>query len=196
MPSQEKWTLCRNGEAAAASPSSVKKGAIVDHSQQKAATSGIVILIDRVRPEWVDYNGHMGDFAYGIVFSNAATAYMERLGLNADYRTAQAATLYTLDSRIGYLRECHQGTALSVELVVLAADAKRMHILMQLIDAEGATLALCEQVLMHVSRAAGAPRAAPFPAHARARLDADAAAHAPFARPAWLDRRIGLPARD
>ncbi|MFG1186318.1 thioesterase family protein [Xanthobacter aminoxidans] len=167
----------------------------MDHSQQKAAVSGIVILADRVRPEWVDYNGHMGDFAYGIVFSDAATAYMERLGLDADYRTAQAATLYTLDSRIGYLHECHEGTALSVELVVLAADAKRMHILMRLIDAEGVALALCEQVLMHVSRAAGAPRAAPFPAHVQMRLDADAAAHAPLPRPAWLDRRIGLSAR-
>lgn len=156
---------------------------------------GLFILADRVRPEWVDYNGHMGDFAYGIVFSNAATAYMERLGLDAHYRAAQDATLYTLDSRIGYLSECHEGAALSVELVVLAADAKRMHILMRLTDAAGAALALCEQVLMHVSRAGRIPRAAPLPAHVQLRLDADAAAHANLERPAWLDMRIGISAR-
>ncbi|MFG1301595.1 thioesterase family protein [Xanthobacter sp. V3C-3] len=164
-------------------------------SQPGATGSGLAILAERVRPEWVDYNGHMGDFAYGILFSDAATAYMERLGLDADYRATQEATLYTLDSRIGYLRECHEGTALSVELVVLAADAKRMHILMRLRDGDGAELALCEQVLMHVSRASGVPRSAPFPDHAQARLQADAAAHAALPRPDWLERRIGLPSR-
>src|SRR5690606_27872189 len=29
---------------------------------------------DVVRPEWVDYNGHMGDFAYAIAFSQTVTA--------------------------------------------------------------------------------------------------------------------------
>lgn len=165
------------------------------HPEPGAVAAGIVILDARVRPDWVDYNGHMGDFAYGIVFSDAATAYMERIGLDAVYRSTSCATLYTLDSRIGYLRECHAGAALSVELVVLAADTKRVHILMRLFDADGTELALCEQMLMHVTRALGAPRAAPFPPHAQARLSADAADHAAIPRPAWLDRRIGLPVR-
>ena len=39
-----------------------------------------------VSPSWIDYNGHMGDYAYGIVFSDAATAYMDRIGIDAAYR--------------------------------------------------------------------------------------------------------------
>ena len=155
--------------------------------------TAIAIHATRVPGAWVDYNGHMGDYAYGIVFSDAATAYMDRLGLDAAYREASAATLYTLDSRIGYLKECHEGTLLAVELQVLAADSKRMHIFMRLLDGEGTELALCEQVLMHVSRASGTPRAAPFPPQIQARLSADAEDHAHLPRPAWLDRRIGLP---
>ncbi len=54
-----------------------------------------------VSPSWIDYNGHMGDYAYGIVFSDAATAYMDRIGVDTPYREANNATLYTLDSRIG-----------------------------------------------------------------------------------------------
>ncbi|MFG1344901.1 thioesterase family protein [Xanthobacter autotrophicus DSM 431] len=163
--------------------------------QSPPAVAGIPILETKVARAWVDYNGHMGDFAYGIVFSDAATAYMDRIGLGAAYREASSATLYTLDSRIGYLKECHEGAALAVELVVLEADAKRMHIFMCLRNAQGAELALCEQVLMHVARASGTPRAAPFPPEVQARLTADAAAHSGWVRPQWLERRIGLPRR-
>lgn len=155
-------------------------------------STGLMILETRVANAWVDYNGHMGDFAYGIVFSNAATAYMERLGIDAAYREATAATLYTLDSRIGFFRECHEGEALRVELVVLDADTRRLHILLRLRDAEGRDLAMCEQVLMHVSRQGGAPHAASLPEKASVMLFADLERHRAVERPAWLDRRIGL----
>src|SRR6218665_423993 len=153
---------------------------------------GILILDTRVAPDWVDYNGHMGDFAYGIVFSNAATAYMERLGLHAAYREETGATLYTLDSRIGFLRECHLGETLRVVLQVLDVDAKRMHLLMRLYNSDGVELALCEQVLMHVSRSNGVVAAAPLPQSATTLLSEDRQRHETGERPAWLDRRIGL----
>ena len=60
---------------------------------------------DVVRPEWVDYNGHMGDFAYAIAFSQTVTAFMDAIGIDRAYRDATSATLYTLDMRIGYQRE-------------------------------------------------------------------------------------------
>ncbi|MDE1570452.1 thioesterase family protein [Aquabacter sp. P-9] len=153
---------------------------------------GLAIHAVRVPVAWVDYNGHMGDYAYGIVFSDAVTAYMDRIGVDAAYRGASAATIYTLESRIGYLRECHEGAALTVDLLVLAADRKRIHTFMRLLNAEGAELALCEQVLMHVSRASGTPRAALFPPEIQARVDGDMAAHAALPRPAWLSRPMGL----
>ncbi len=154
--------------------------------------TGLRILSTRVADAWVDYNGHMGDFAYGIVFSDAATAYMDRIGIDASYRAETGATLYTLDSRIGFLRECHGGEALHVDLLVLDADRKRLHLFMRMVDARGEELAVCEQVLMHVSRADGTPRSAPLPEAALAVLDADRAAHEAIARPAWLSRRVGL----
>lgn len=150
------------------------------------------ILSATVCDAWVDYNGHMGDYAYGIVFSNAATAYMDRIGIDAAYRAETAATLYTLDSRIGFLRECHAGEALHVDLVVLAADAKRLHLFMRLINAANDELALCEQLLMHVSRAEGLPRSASLPGPSLDQVMADLKAHRDIERPAWLNRRVGL----
>ena len=102
----------------------------------------------RVLPDWVDYNGHMGDFAYGIVFSRSATALMEEIGLDEAYRAENQATLYTLEMRIGYQRECHEGDAFTVATRVLAVDAKRMHLYQEMLDESGERLAWCEQVLL------------------------------------------------
>lgn len=154
--------------------------------------SALRILTTNVSDSWVDYNGHMGDFAYGIVFSDAATAYMDRIGIDAAYRKASSATLYTLDSRIGFLKECHAGETLHVDILVINADQKRLHLFMRLVNDAGDELALCEQVLMHVSQADGAPRSAALPASALEVLMADYATHKTVDQPAWLSRKIGF----
>lgn len=155
-------------------------------------TEALPIYRTHVSSDWVDYNGHMGDYAYGIVFSDAATAYMDRIGIDAVYRESSGATLYTLDSRIGYLKECHAGEVLQVKLAVIDADHKRLHVLMTLLNADEETLALCEQVLMHVNRAGGSPRAADMPQTAQDKILADLRHSELVAKPDWLFNRIGL----
>lgn len=155
-------------------------------------SEALQIYRTRVSPSWIDYNGHMGDYAYGIVFSDAATAYMDRIGIDTAYREANNATLYTLDSRIGYLKECHVDETLNVELCVLDADRKRMHVFMRMLNEADQEVALCEQVLMHVSRASGAPRASDMPELAQQRLLVDLELSKAIIKPDWLARRIGL----
>ncbi len=145
-----------------------------------------------VSPSWIDYNGHMGDYAYGIVFSDAATAYMDRIGVDTPYREANNATLYTLDSRIGYLKECHVDETLNVVLSVLDADRKRMHLFMRMLNEAGQETALCEQVLMHVSRASGAPRASDMPDLAQQKLLADLELSKTAIKSDWLVHPMGL----
>ena len=145
-----------------------------------------------VSPGWIDYNGQMGDYAYGIVFSDAATAYMDRIGIDAAYREANNATLYTLDSRIGYLKECHVDEILNVELSVLNVDHKRMHVFMRMLNGDGEETAFCEQVLMHVSRASGSPRSSKMPELVQEKLFADLELSKATIKPDWINRRIGL----
>jgi acyl-CoA thioester hydrolase len=121
-----------------------------------------------VGPEWIDYNGHMADFAYSIAFSETVTAYMDAIGLDAASRAATGGTLYTLDMRTGYLRECHEGDALSLTLHVL------------------------EQVLLHVSQAGGQPKAAAFPAEVAALLALAVSDSAEILPLPHIERRIGL----
>ncbi|WP_139976662.1 MULTISPECIES: thioesterase family protein [Brucella/Ochrobactrum group] len=155
-------------------------------------TKALPIYRTRVSSEWIDYNGHMGDYAYGIVFSDAATAYMDRIGIDAAYRQANAATLYTLDSRIGYLKECHVDEILQVELVLVDADHKRLHVFMKLLNADGEILAFCEQLLMHVGRESGHPRATDMPQEVQDIILADLKCSRLVEKPEWINSRIGL----
>ncbi|MCV2869292.1 hypothetical protein OEW28_11720 [Defluviimonas sp. WL0002] len=47
-----------------------------------------------VRPEWIDYNGHMQDAYYGLVFSHAVDAFQDEVGFDAAYRKATGCTTY------------------------------------------------------------------------------------------------------
>ncbi|WGG60897.1 thioesterase family protein [Brucella intermedia] len=145
-----------------------------------------------VSPSWIDYNGHMGDYAYGIVFSDAATAYMDRIGIDAVYRAKNNATLYTLDSRIAYLRECHAGEILQVELALIDADHKRLHVFMRLFNADREILALCEQLLIHVSREGEQPRSVDLPKHVRDIVLGDLQCSMYREELEWIKGRIGI----
>ena len=44
---------------------------------------------DTVRPEWVDYNGHLRDAFYMLIFSLSTDAFMDRIGLDDAGRTSR-----------------------------------------------------------------------------------------------------------
>jgi len=117
---------------------------------------------DTVRPEWVDYNGHMNDSAFAVVFSQAIDALMDWLGIDAAFREENHYTLFTLETHIRYLNEAHEGTPLAVEIELLDHDPKRLHIFQTMRGgADGATtLATCEAMLMGIDQVVG--RAAAF----------------------------------
>ncbi|NEE34610.1 thioesterase, partial [Streptomyces sp. SID7982] len=48
-----------------------------------------------VRPEWIDYNGHMSEAFYVLVFGYATDAMMIETGLHAGYRESTGCSLYT-----------------------------------------------------------------------------------------------------
>lgn len=142
--------------------------------------------------DWVDYNGHMGDYAYAIAFSETMTAYMDEVGIDPAYREATGATLYTLDFRVGYQKECHEGTELDIFLHVLQNDARRVYVYMEMLDRTGRMLAWNQQVLLHVLRTGGKPAATPFPDAVLARLAADASRSAPVVPAKDTGRLVGL----
>ena len=131
-----------------------------------------VIYRARVGGEWLDYNGHMNDAAYAIVFSRSCDALMDRIGIDAATRAATGMTLYTLKMLLHYYREVKEGAELEVTCHALEHDDKRLRAWFEMRE-RGATApsAASEQLLLSVSQKEGS-KAAPWSPATRAELDA------------------------
>jgi len=150
-----------------------------------------MIYRDTVKPEWVDYNGHLRDAFYMLIYSLATDAFMDGIGLGDEARRTRHRTLYTLEAHISYLRELKEGAAVRVDARVIAHDAKRIHLYLQMFEGEGVDpVCVCEQMLIHIDTS-GAPRSAPFDEDIAANIAAQATIAAADASHAG--RVIGLP---
>ncbi|MXU65439.1 thioesterase family protein [Oceanomicrobium pacificus] len=106
----------------------------------------------RVARDWIDYNGHMNVTYYTQAFDDAVDVFLAReLGVGPDYVAAQGQGPYALQSHMHYLGELLEGASFTVAVRLLDADAKRLHLFMELVaDETGDISATCEQVLMNV----------------------------------------------
>ena len=146
-----------------------------------------------VAAEWVDYNGHMNDAAYALVFSRSVDALMDRVGLDAASRKASGRTLYTLQMMLHYFKEAREGEPLVVACHLLEHDDKRMRVWLEMrAGREGARLAGSEQLLLSVEQAAEGSRAAAWRAETKAALDALAKAHRGLEAPPQAGQGIAL----
>ena len=143
-----------------------------------------------VEAAWIDYNGHMTEWAYLKVFGDTTDALLAHIGAGLDY-VAAGHSYYTVETHLRHLGQARQGDALSVTTQIIGADAKRIHLFHSILDASGASIATAEQMLVHVNAAAekSCP-ALPDVAKAVAQL---ASAHASLPKPAGAGRAIALP---
>lgn len=145
-----------------------------------------------VAPDWVDYNGHMNDAAYALVFSRAGDRWMSAIALGPDERAATGFTLYTLQIMLHYLREVKQGAPLRVTAQLLEYDDKRARLWMELRSpSDGPAVAATEQLFLSV-RQGEETRAAPWRDDTRAALAQMHAAHAGLPTPPLAGRGISL----
>ncbi len=125
-----------------------------------------------VPPEWIDFNGHMRDGFYVLAVSYANDALFAELGLGPDYLAATNRTIYNLEQHTRYVAEAHEGDRIGVDMRLLDADSKRLHLFSEVRRADGLLLALNEEMLMHVSREGDRPAACPFPDGVMAKIEA------------------------
>jgi acyl-CoA thioester hydrolase len=142
-----------------------------------------------VRPEWIDYNGHMNVGYYHVAFDVAAEAFFQYLGFTPGFRGKHGVTTYALESHLNFLREVKEGDALRFEARLLDHDAKRIHFYQEMFHAtEGYLAASCESLSACVSHATR--RTAPMPVPLLERLAGIQAAHAALARPWQIGHAI------
>ncbi|WP_342512450.1 thioesterase family protein [Sporosarcina sp. FSL K6-1522] len=143
-----------------------------------------------VAADWVDYNGHMNDAAYALVFSHAVDAFMDYMGLHEAAREAFSYTIFTLETHICYLLEAHKGEQLDVTVQLIDADAKRLHVFFMMKNRAGDLVATSEQMLMGIDTAQG--KSAPFPPAIAAFIASIAEADQQLEMPKQVGRSIGI----
>jgi acyl-CoA thioesterase FadM len=150
---------------------------------------------ERVRRKWIDYNGHMHEAYYGLVFANATDALYDHIGLGRHYREKHEASIYTVESHVNFLQEVGVKVALRVTTQFLDMDDKRMHIFHAMYNGEtNAMIATGEALLLHVGMAGGA-HATAFTDDLISRLTDVVAAHKRIPLPEQASRTITMTAK-
>lgn len=121
-----------------------------------------------VRQEWIDYNGHLSEAYYVLVFGHATDTLMDHVGLDAAYRESTGNSLYTVEAHIRYLEEIPGASDLTVTTRVIGVDTKRVRLAHELRVAD--RLRATEEIMaLHVDGKEG--RTTPFPDTVRTALE-------------------------
>jgi acyl-CoA thioester hydrolase len=150
------------------------------------------VYVPRMQPEWIDYNGHLRDAFYGLIFSLATDDVMDRVGIDAAYRERTRNTLYSLEMHIYFLREIKQDDEIRVVSSLVGADKKRMHLATALhCKRFPEAAATAEFMLLHVHQGETVKSEA-FPPDVREKVDALAALSARLPPLGAASRKIEL----
>jgi carnitine 3-dehydrogenase len=148
------------------------------------------VLATQVRPEWIDYNGHMTESRYLQVFGDATDALFVQLGADAAYR-ATGRSFFAVETHITHQLELNVSESLYVTTQILGFDARRLHIFHRMHRAHDAALvATAEHMQLHVD--SNVRRTAPMGPEVQAQVERLAAAHATLSPPPERGRTIGL----
>jgi acyl-CoA thioester hydrolase len=135
-----------------------------------------------VRPEWVDYNAHMSEAYYVLVFGDATDAFYDHVGMDEGFRRRANVSIYTVEAHIRYLLEAPEGLPLRIGTRVLEYDQKRVRLHHAMLrETDGQTLAVTELIALHLDKAS--LRACPFHAAPMQRIAAVAQAQAALPPP-------------
>ena len=75
--------------------------------------------VEHVRPEWIDYNGHLSEAYYVLVFGHATDAVLAQLGVTPEHVARNGTSVYTLEAHVRYLDQIPPQARLEVRPSVI-----------------------------------------------------------------------------
>ncbi|MEA2944339.1 MAG: acyl-CoA thioester hydrolase [Bradyrhizobium sp.] len=148
----------------------------------------------QIEPRWIDYNGHLNMAYYNVMFDRAIDELWLRLGIGPSYMKERHSSTFTAECHVRYLREIHLGDPVQVSILLVGADAKRLHTFEELRHAsEGWLSATSENMTIHIDM--NTRKTAPFPPDIRARIEELADAHRAVVRPEGIGRKVAMPSK-
>jgi acyl-CoA thioester hydrolase len=152
----------------------------------------IVEYTDKVRPEWIDSNGHMNLAYYVVVFDLGTDRLYDILGIGNAYREATGNSCFTAETHTLYEREVKVGEPLRVATTLVGADSKRLRYFHEMFHGvEGHRVAAQELLALHIDMRVR--RVAPFPPDRLVAINDALRARGDLPLPPGQGRRIELP---
>lgn len=146
---------------------------------------------EAVRPEWIDYSGHMNVAFYGYVFEEAARAFFRHLDLSQGYRERTNHAFFALESHVIYVQEVLPQDVMHFTSRIIGLTPKRLHCFHAMFRGLGGPRAAINEVMyVHIDLAQH--RSAPMPADVEIRVRSVYATHAQLPSPPEAGRGIKL----
>ena len=154
------------------------------------AVDGLFVGEGRVRPEHIDYNGHMNVVHYRAAFDAATDGLFAHLGLGPEeYNARTGATLMVVEDHTRYHAELAEGQRYRILARLVGHSARKLHYLLAMENLDRGVLAAThEELALHVDLAAR--RSSPLPPEVVAAVEALEAAQADLPPPPDLGRVI------
>ena len=149
----------------------------------------------KVKPEWIDHNGHMNVTFYLEAFDQNIGDFFRSLGFTKEYRRKESVATFCGDFHIHYIRELFEGTRIEISCQLVDFDEKRIHLCQSMYNAEEGYLAAKSEVIyLHVD--ALARKVSPMKSDLFARVKVVYEAHKNLGRPSQRGRTIAIKKRD
>ena len=146
-----------------------------------------------LKPEWIDYNGHLNLAYYHVLFDAGIDGLLDAMGLGEAYRARTGFTTYSAETHVCYLREVPPGATVKVTAQILGFDEKRLHVFQELRHVDGWCAATLESLSLSIDQRGDTPKVTPFPAETFQRVVTAAEAHEKLPRPERAGRAITAP---
>jgi acyl-CoA thioester hydrolase len=131
---------------------------------------------------------------YHVLFDQSADAAVEILALGEAYRRSEDKTLMTAETHVTYVRELKVGSNVQATFRLLDADAKSLHIYLELYHSDGWLAATSESLLLHVDLkpGQGGPKVVRFSQAVCDNVQMMLRYHRSLPRPKYVGRVMGI----
>ena len=143
-----------------------------------------------VKPEWIDYNGHLNMAYYNVLFDHCADEVYDLIGFGPDYHKTTGNTTYVAEFHLAYVRELHVNDPVTVTFQLIDFDSKRFHSYQEIWHQDGWLAATGEALTLHVDQSG--PKVAPMPDAVFNKVRTLGAEHATLPRPPRVGASIGI----
>lgn len=151
-----------------------------------------VIHTTSIQKEWLDYNDHLNEAYYLLIFDQAAEALVDSLGLGEEAVRTTGISWVVLENHITYKNEVTLGEVVDVQVQLLDYDQKRLHLYFEMhVKGDNGYLAsTLEQMLLCVDLKKR--NSTSFPDNVQEEIQSLSRSHADLPRPDNIGRQISI----